>query len=83
VWGVYYLVAGVRRKTLNRPAAILIGFLLLNIAYVTALANFLSSFENNRYRFPLDPFFVVLLGIALSRWFGSKIPHDKGLSPVA
>jgi hypothetical protein len=83
VWGVYYLVAGVRRKTLNRPVAILIGFLLLNIAYVTALANFLSSFENNRYRFPLDPFYVVLLGIALSRSFGSKIPHDKGLSPFA
>ena len=69
-----------RRKTLDPPAAILIGFLLLNITYVTAIANFLSSFENNRYRFPLDAFYVVLLGVALSRSFGKKIPGDKGRS---
>ena len=83
LWSVYYLVTGVRRKTFDRVAAILIGFLLLNIAYVTAIANFLSSFENNRYRFPLDAFYLVLLGIALSRSFGSKIPGDKGRSPFA
>jgi len=81
LWGLYYLVSGVRNKTMDRPSAILIGFLLANIAYVTAIANFLSSFENNRYRFPLDAFYVVMLGIALSSWLGSKIPHDKGRSP--
>ena len=36
LWSIYYLVSGVRRKTLDPPAAILIGFLFLNIAYVTA-----------------------------------------------
>jgi hypothetical protein len=83
LWGVFYLGSGVRRKTLDRPAAILLGFLLLNITYVTAIANFLSSFENNRYRFPVDAFYVVLLGVALSRWFGSKIQGDNGRSPFA
>ena len=72
LWSTYYLVTGVRRKTLDPPAAILIGFLLLNITYVTAIANFLSSFENNRYRFPLDAFYVILLGVALSRSFGTN-----------
>ena len=67
LWSICYLVAGVRRKTLDSSIAILIGFLLLNITYVTAVANFLSSFENNRYRFPLDAFYVVLLGIALTK----------------
>jgi hypothetical protein len=67
LWSIYYLAAGVRRKTLDPSIAILVGFLLLNIAYVTAVANFLSSFENNRYRFPLDAFYVVLLGIALTK----------------
>lgn len=67
IWGVYYVISGVRRKTLDRPTAIVIGFLLLNIAYVTAIANLLSSFENNRYRFPLDAFYVVLLGVALTK----------------
>jgi hypothetical protein len=67
IWGVTYLVRGVRRQTLDRASAILIGFLLFNIAYLTAVANLLSSFENNRYRFPFDAFYVVLLGIALER----------------
>jgi len=67
IWGVTYLARGVRRKTLDRPSAILIGFLLFNIAYLTAVANLLSSFENNRYRFPFDGFYVVLLGVALQQ----------------
>jgi hypothetical protein len=71
LWSIYYLVTGVRRKTIDRPAAILIGFLLLNITYLTAIANFLSSFENNRYRFPIDAFYVVLLGVALERLWRS------------
>jgi hypothetical protein len=68
IWGVVYLVRGVRRKTLDRARAILIGFLLFNIAYLTAVANLLSSFENNRYRFPFDAFYVVLLGVALQQF---------------
>lgn len=67
IWGSYQLVTGLRRKTLERPEAILIGFLLFNIAYVSAIANLLSSFENNRYRFPLDPFYVVLLGLLVTK----------------
>jgi hypothetical protein len=80
LWSIYYLVTGLRAKTVDPPAAILIGFLLLNIAYVTAIANFLSSFESNRYRFPLDAFYLILLGVALSRSFGKKISGDKGRS---
>jgi hypothetical protein len=67
IWGVVYLVRGVRSGVLNRASAVLLGFLLFNIAYVTAVANLLSSFENNRYRFPIDAFYVVLLGLALER----------------
>jgi hypothetical protein len=73
LWNIYYLVMGVRRKTLDPPAAMLMGFLLLNITYVTLIANLLSSFENNRYRFPLDAFYAVLLGVALSR---AKVPRQ-------
>jgi hypothetical protein len=65
-----YVANGIRRKTLERPVAILIAFLLFNITYITGIANFLSSFENNRYRFPCDALFVVLLGIAIERWRG-------------
>ena len=65
--GIYYLISGVRRKTLDRASAALLGFLLFNITYLTAVANFLSSFENNRYRFQIDGFFLILLGIALEQ----------------
>jgi hypothetical protein len=67
LWSIYYLVTGIRRKTLAPPVAVLIGFLLFNITYLTAVANFLSSFENNRYRFQFDAFFVILFGVALEQ----------------
>jgi hypothetical protein len=53
-------------KTLPQPVAVVIGFLLFNIMYLTALSNFLSS-ENKRYGVHVDAFFVILLGIALEQ----------------
>ena len=67
MWTIYYLVNGIRRKTLAQPAAVLIGFLLFNITYLTALSNFLSSYEGNRYRFQVDAFFVIFFGIAVEQ----------------
>jgi hypothetical protein len=83
IWGVVYLVRGVRRKTLDRPSTILIGFLLFNIAYLTAIANLLSSFENNRYRFPLDAFYVVLLGVALQCTKRAQLIRRYGTATAA
>lgn len=67
VWSLWYLFRGVRTKTLDRPSAILIGFMLFNITYVTAVANFLSCFENNRYRFQIDAFFLIMLAVVLEQ----------------
>jgi hypothetical protein len=66
--GICYLISGIRNRTLDRAGVALLSFLLFNITYLTAVANFLSSFENNRYRFPVDGFFVILLGIAVERF---------------
>ena len=66
-WGIYYLISGVRRKSLDFAIAILLGFLLFNITYLSGIANFLSSFENNRYRFQVDGFYLILFGIALEQ----------------
>jgi hypothetical protein len=47
--------------------------MLFNIAYLTLICNTLSSFENNRYRLPIDGFYLVLLGMALDRiWSGRR-----------
>jgi hypothetical protein len=76
VWSIRNLVRGIRERSLGRPQAMLIGFLLFNITYLTAIANFLSSFENNRYRFQFDAFFVVLLGVAVERLLRLR-NHDQ------
>jgi hypothetical protein len=67
LWSVYYLIDGIRKKTLQQGNAFLLGFMLFNIAYLTAVANFLSCFENNRYRFQVDAFYLILLGVALEQ----------------
>lgn len=67
IFGVTVLCRGVRAKTLTLARSLLLGFMLFNIAYGTAIANFLSSIENNRYRFPLETFFVVLAAMAGDR----------------
>ena len=65
--GIYYLIAGWRNKTLDGATSALLAFILFTITYVTAVANFLSSFENNRYRFQVDGFFLILFGMALEQ----------------
>jgi hypothetical protein len=67
LWSIRYLVNGVRRNTIPPAITVVIGFFLFNITYLTGVANFLSSFENNRYRFQVDAFFVILLGIAFEQ----------------
>jgi hypothetical protein len=67
IFGVRFLWRGVRRKTLAAPQALMLGFLLFNVFYLTSVSNFFGCFENNRYRFPLDGFFVVLAALALEQ----------------
>src|SRR6202162_438665 len=42
-------------------------FSSFRFTYLTSVANFLSSFEGNRYRFQMDGFFLVLFGMALEQ----------------
>ena len=67
IFGVWFLYRGVRRRTLDTPQVLLLSFLLFNIFYLTMVSNFLGCFENNRYRFPLDGFFLVLAVLALNQ----------------
>ena len=39
----------------NRGKAIIIGFILFNIIYVTVVGNMFEIFENNRFRFTIEP----------------------------
>lgn len=62
------------KRAVSGPAVALLGFLLFHIVMITVLVNFLSSFENNRYRLPIDGFFVVLAAMAAERvWAGISV----------
>jgi ubiquinone/menaquinone biosynthesis C-methylase UbiE len=65
--GIRYLIVGWRKKTLDGATVGTLVFLLFTIAYLTAVANFLSSFESNRYRFQVDGYFLILFGMALEQ----------------
>jgi hypothetical protein len=67
VFGLLFLYRRVRQRTLDLPQALLMGFILFNLFYGTTTANFLSSYENNRYRFPLDGLFLILLALAVDQ----------------
>lgn len=51
-----------------------LAFIWSTMLFITAVSNFLSSFECNRYRFPLDGFYVVLIGMVLMAWRNYRRP---------
>jgi len=58
---------------------LLLAYIVFQIAFVTAVVNFVSSFENNRYRLPIDPFFVALLGLAIERFLRRRVASKEGV----
>ena len=62
-YGIRLLLKAFKRKPINIPFVLTIGFLLINIMYVTVVGNFLEVGENQRFRFNIDPFLLILLGL--------------------
>ena len=78
-WATWRLWGQLRRGQWRHPSAttILWGYMLFHIVMLTAAVNLLSSFENNRYRLSLDPFFVALAGYAIN----AVLPRSSQTSP--
>jgi hypothetical protein len=66
VWGVAQLLLSRWRNRWTRAQLAVLGFMLFTIVFVTLVSTMLSSFEGNRYRFPLDGFFVAMVGGGLA-----------------
>jgi hypothetical protein len=66
-WGVWKVWRAVRARGWLNPRMALLAYILFQILFMTAVVNLLSCFENNRYRLPIDPFFVALFGMAIER----------------
>jgi hypothetical protein len=67
LYGCWLLWKGLKRESWTTPGNALLAFMLFHILMITALVNLLSSFENNRYRLPIDGFFLVLAAVATDR----------------
>jgi hypothetical protein len=65
ICSVWFLYRDFHLRSLDLPRELVIGFILFNIVYITLISNFFGSFENNRYRFPIDGFYVILAALAL------------------
>ena len=62
VWGMAQLFVVRCRERWTRAQVAVLGFMMFTIVFVTMVSTMLSSFEGNRYRFPMDGFFIVLVG---------------------
>ena len=64
----------------SRIRLYVIAFMVLQIVMVAGIANFLSSFENNRYRFPTDPLYLALAAMLIARaWSRIRTPARSRL----
>ncbi len=50
----------------NLPSALTLLFIWLNILYVSLVGNALEATDNNRIRFMIDPFYLIVLGMFVS-----------------
>jgi hypothetical protein len=64
---IYFWIRDQIHHSPDLPRQALIAFIVVQIFLVAGIANFLSSFENNRYRFPTDALFVALSSVLLAR----------------
>ncbi len=69
LWGSAQLLFARLRGRWTQAQLALLAFLLFTIVFVTLVSTLLSTYEGNRYRFPLDGFFVALVGAAVTRLF--------------
>jgi len=59
---IYGVNVAISRQRLDSALVIVVAFMTFTIIYFTLMANFLDLGENNRFRFALDPFVLLLFG---------------------
>jgi hypothetical protein len=72
LWAIYSLYVRIRARELTAPQIGLWTILLVEIIWIMLVSNFLSSFENNRYRFPTDPLYCIFAALWLETWIASR-----------
>lgn len=80
-YGCRRLWKSLQQEAWTTPRNALLSFVLFHIIMVTALVNLLSSFENNRYRLPIDGFYLVLAALTVDRLLSWRRPKNNTLVP--
>jgi len=67
LYGMGITVRGIRDDKGGSSEILVISYLWINIIYVTVASNALATWATNRYRFPSEPFYLILLGVVLTQ----------------
>ncbi len=65
-YGFFLTLKAFSRNPIDLPFALTMLFIWINIIYVTLVGNSFELHENNRFRFMIDPFFLVFLGLFIN-----------------
>ena len=63
LWGVAQLLIPQFRRRWTSDELVTLGFVVCVVLIITIIVNLLSSFENNRYRFPIDSYYLMLVAV--------------------
>ena len=69
IYGSFLILNQLRSKSINLPFLATIGFIVFTIFWVTVTSHLLVDNEQERSRFMVEPFYIVLLGLFLERLF--------------
>lgn len=65
-YGIHLILHTLKKKPINIPFVLTILFLVINVVYVTFVSNLLEVGENQRFRFNIDPFLLILFGLFIN-----------------
>jgi hypothetical protein len=80
---LYALSRARRAWPVDRALALTMAYLIMTIVFVTLVGNTTEIVENNRFRFLLEPFFLVLLGLWLEDFLRSSGRVEPCVSSVS
>ncbi len=68
-YGLRLAIKSLSQRAPDLPSRLTLLFMCITVVLVTLVGNSFAAGENNRFRFMVDPFFVVLLGLFLNARF--------------
>jgi F0F1-type ATP synthase assembly protein I len=78
IYGWLLVSKALSQKPLDLPRALTILFIYANVIYVTIVGNIAELAENQRYRFTIDPLFLVILALLVNELVAKRKASRRG-----